>query len=167
MLMLIKPYETLQEAMIQMPAAPRLLARALEAVAQTRESGLEGFEELTALLCRWAEGNAPSRRQLAPVLQRGMMELQRAIPVSKPEERAPLEKLQAMLMQQGPALQRICERPRPARTPQQRTAPKATPWWFRLGGTWLPCIHWLDINAPGPSIYRAGLSLWRQHRQAH
>ncbi len=178
MKMLISPYDASLNASSRLPAAARLLARALQHVHHTRAVGLDGFEELSEVLTQWANGRPPARQRLAPVLQRSMLELQRVVPTSSPLERqrtvafpqlllGALEALQATLMQHGPAVIRSCDAPVRPRI-RRRQAPRArpAPWWFRLGVKLLPCTPWLDATSPGRSLCLAGLTLWRQHRAA-
>lgn len=167
MKMLISPYDASLNASSRLPAAARLLARALQHVHHTRAVGLEGFEELGEVLTQWANGRPPARQRLAPVLQRSMRELQRVVPTSNPLERQALEALQATLMQHGPAVTRSCDAPvRPRIRRRQDSRARPAPWWFRLGVKLLPCTPWLDATSPGRSLCLAGLTLWRQHRAA-
>lgn len=166
-LMLINPYDASLDASMRLPAPARLITQALQSVQSTRPVGLEELEELAGILTRWSKGQNPTRRNLAPILQRSMLILQRAVPASAAVDRPALRALQGALMEHGPAILRSCDASLQPRI-QQRQSPRAepAPWWFRWGAKLLPCTSWLDANAPGRSLCLAGLSLWRQHRAA-
>jgi hypothetical protein len=164
MLMLINPYEARRQRTARLPPEAKNVTEALKKLQSVRSQGLTVFEELDDILSAWGAGTMPLRRRLAPALQRSMTELQRLIPAALAPERTALKELQNALLDHGPALLRACETPRTAPRPRREAQQaQVAPWWFRLSLGLIPCIPWLDANAPARSLCLVGLNLWRQH----